>query len=132
MSARNGSRSENDIRLEVPASTDHVRYIRLLTSSIASRCGFDIDAVEDLRIAVDELSNALVTAAAPAAPLRLTFTAGGDRLRVDGSVDTAIEAPELDDLSRQILVEVVDSYGFEPAEGSVSFHLERASGGGPG
>ncbi|GIU90461.1 MAG: hypothetical protein KatS3mg010_1560 [Acidimicrobiia bacterium] len=34
-----------------------MRLVRLTTSGVASRLGFDVEEVEDLRVAVDELAN---------------------------------------------------------------------------
>jgi serine/threonine-protein kinase RsbW len=50
------------VRLTIPAALEFVRIARLTASGVASRLGFDIDEIEDLRVAVDELSSILVDA----------------------------------------------------------------------
>ena len=53
MAERRGAGDE--IRLRVPITPDLVRLVRVVASGLASRLGFPIDAVEDVRLAVDEL-----------------------------------------------------------------------------
>jgi serine/threonine-protein kinase RsbW len=42
------------IRLSVPCKPEYVSTVRLTVSSVASRMGFDIEAVEDIKVAVSE------------------------------------------------------------------------------
>ena len=51
------------IRLTVPAALEYVRIVRLTASGVASRLGFDVEEIEDLRVAVDELASIVVEAA---------------------------------------------------------------------
>ena len=44
----------NVVKLEVGGDHRHVRIARLVASGVASLAGFDVESVEDLRIAVDE------------------------------------------------------------------------------
>ena len=48
------------VRLSVPASLEYLRIVRLTVSGVASRLGFDVDTIENLRIAVDELASTVV------------------------------------------------------------------------
>ena len=51
------------IRLAVPAALEYVRIVRLTASGVASRLGFDVEEIEDLRVAVDELASMVVESA---------------------------------------------------------------------
>ena len=42
------------VKLEVGGDHRHVRIARLVASGVASLAGFDVESVEDLRIAIDE------------------------------------------------------------------------------
>ena len=55
--AQNGAET---VRLIVPASLEYVRIVRLDRVGIASRLGFDIDEIENLRVAIDELASMVV------------------------------------------------------------------------
>jgi serine/threonine-protein kinase RsbW len=113
------------VRLTIPAALEFVRIARLTASGVASRVGFDVDEIEDLRVAVDELSSILVEAAG-ANQLELAFTPGNDGITIEGrvQVDDA-GAPEIDDLTRQILAAVVDDYGIDSSGGEATFRCEK-------
>ncbi|MDD7305449.1 MAG: anti-sigma regulatory factor [Peptoniphilaceae bacterium] len=45
------------IEIRVPAKENYLKSLRLLSASIASDMGFDIEAVEDIRVVVSEAVN---------------------------------------------------------------------------
>ena len=47
------------VRLELPVESQYIRVARLVASGLGATAGLDVDAVDDLRIAVDELCAAL-------------------------------------------------------------------------
>lgn len=92
------------VDLIVPASSEHLRVLRLATSSLAASLGLDIDQLDDLRIAVDELCSLLIERAPAGARLALTLREDSGRLFIDGTL--ANEAPaamDVDPVSRLIL-----------------------------
>jgi hypothetical protein len=94
------------VRLTVPAQTRFARVARMTTSSLVATWGADIDDVEDLRIAVDELVTALVPASSDG-EIALTLILGDGELRAEGST-AATAKPDLDQLTREIVSAVVD------------------------
>lgn len=48
------------IELILPFKAEYVSVARLTVSGIANRIGFDIDAIEDIKVAVSEVCNKLV------------------------------------------------------------------------
>jgi hypothetical protein len=94
------------VRLTVPAQTRFARVARMTTSSLVATWGADIDDVEDLRIAVDELVTALVPASSDG-EIALTLVLADGELRAEGST-AATAKPELDQLTREIVSAVVD------------------------
>jgi serine/threonine-protein kinase RsbW len=117
------------VTLVIPASNDHIRFARLVMSTIASKLGFDYDTIDDLRIAVDELCASVVILAPPGAELTVIYQGGDDGLRVEGRAPALDQAPDGQavpgDLSLQILAAVVDDHAFEHSDGSVSFSFFR-------
>ena len=96
---------EGTIELVVPADTRLVRLARLVASGIGSAAGFDVEEIEDLRIAVDEGCSALIEAGVDS-PLLLSFEVDGAGVVVLGSTEASTEAtqdPERLSLSDQIL-----------------------------
>ena len=48
------------VTLSIPVSADLLVLVRLTAATVASRAGFDVEEIEDLRLAVDELCISLV------------------------------------------------------------------------
>lgn len=121
-----GSNGQGDtIRLTVPASLAYIRVIRLTASAVASGLGFDVEEVEDLRVAVDELASIVIDHAADT-ELDLTFTVEDDVLRLDGRAPVdGHDAVHVDGLTSQILSAVTDSYEVALRDGSVHFRCTR-------
>lgn len=115
------------IELVLPADTKLVRVARLVASGVATAAGFDVDELEDLRIAVDELCAALIEGG-ESAPLALTFELRGGGVSVLGrtAVGGAVELePERLSLSRQILGVVVDAYDIGHGDGELRVKLDK-------
>ena len=55
------SRINDSVVLELPAKSEYVSTIRLTASSVASRLGFDIDQIEDIKVSVAEVCNLLLS-----------------------------------------------------------------------
>lgn len=114
------------ITLTVPAALEFVRIVRLTASGVASRLGFDVEDVEDLRVAVDELASIVVDHATAGDLLEVVFSVAGGTLRIEGRVPAQPESgPSLDDLTSQILAAVVDTYEVESDGGHVRFSCDR-------
>ena len=50
-----------DVWLTVPPFSEYLRTVRLVAADAAGRAGLDYDAIEDFRIAVDELCHLLMS-----------------------------------------------------------------------
>ncbi|MDQ2826168.1 MAG: anti-sigma regulatory factor [Actinomycetota bacterium] len=100
-----------EVRLEVPASPEYLRISRIMAAGVASRVGFTLDEVEDLRIAIDEACFALVGARGRAGTINLRYLLDGDELSVEGEgrfTDDLNNDPVVSALSNEILAAVVD------------------------
>lgn len=120
-----------DLTLTIPATSDHIRFARLLGSAAAARLGFDYDAIEDLRIAVSELCTAVAEACRGDGTLTLTYCAdGADGLRVDGSATFTNKSGnpvvERDELIGDILDAVADEHQLDLAPAGGSFMLRMS------
>ena len=109
------------VRLSLPASPDYVRIVRLAASGIATNLGFDVDELDDLRVAVGELVNLTLEVCRPEI-LEVMFTVDGSELRIEGSAPAADgRVVELDSLTRQILDAFLDTYTIGIVDGAVCF-----------
>jgi anti-sigma regulatory factor (Ser/Thr protein kinase) len=67
----------------VPAEARYVRAVRLVAASLAADSGFDVEELEDVRVAVDELC-ALFKPSDDTATIELDFTSTDGELQVSG------------------------------------------------
>jgi serine/threonine-protein kinase RsbW len=108
---RSGAVATGEVRLEVPAAPEFLRISRIMAAGVASRVGFTLDEVEDLRIAIDELCFALVGARGRTGTITLRYLLEPDQLAVEGIgrfSDGLGNEPVLSAMSNQILAAVVD------------------------
>jgi hypothetical protein len=114
------------VRLSVPAESRYVRLARLAAAGVATEAGFDVDGVEDLRVAVNELFALLVDDAEDASgTVELSFAVDGDEVSVDGQRTMDGSAPVVDDLALEILRVVVDDHSFDAGGNERRFHLRK-------
>lgn len=103
------------IELTIPADSRLLRLVRLVASGLASTAGFDVDQLEDLRIAVDEAVAALLEGG-DGSRLALRFEILDRSVSMAGQ--TARSASGFDgerlDISRQILDAVCDENELMP------------------
>ncbi|MDR5658921.1 ATP-binding protein [Serpentinicella sp. ANB-PHB4] len=57
----NNYKEEDNIQLSIPNKPEYVSIVRLTLSSIASKMGFDIEEIEDLKVAVSEACTNAIT-----------------------------------------------------------------------
>jgi hypothetical protein len=91
------------VDLTVPASSEHLRILRLVAASLAASLGLDVDQLDDLRIAVDELCSLLIEHAPAGARLRLTLCGEKGSLMADGGLVEDAAIAEIDSVSQLIL-----------------------------
>ncbi len=115
----------SELRLQVPATADHLRTVRLVAADAAERAGFDCDDTDDLRIAVDELCHAVMTITD--APILLGFAVHGGLVEVRGAAerDGAEGAYHLSPLSELIVDAVSDTYELVDGPSDVRFVLRK-------
>jgi len=115
------------VRLELPVDTRYIRVARLVASGLGSTAGLDVEGVDDLRIAVDELCSALFELG-DGSPVALTFTLTKGGVDVEGQA-AAAPAARIDDerfaLSEQILGVACDGFSLDVAGGVARFTLHK-------
>jgi serine/threonine-protein kinase RsbW len=113
------------VELEVPAEARYLRLARLVASGIGTDAGFDIGALEDLRVGVDEAASVLLATATGASFLRLRFRLEGDGVSIHGETDGGVgPTPPWLDMSNAILSGVTDEFAFD-LDGTCRFRLVR-------
>ncbi|WP_235022871.1 ATP-binding protein [Amycolatopsis alkalitolerans] len=103
-------RTTNDIELRLGADLAQLPIVRSVVATIATRADFDLDAIADLRLAVDEACSTLITRAVPGSTMRCLFTVTGDELRFTGTVHSAsADSPSTKSFGWRVLTTLTDS-----------------------
>ncbi|MGY1845659.1 ATP-binding protein [Modestobacter sp. SYSU DS0875] len=115
--APTGERRAERLELRVPTSPTQLPAVRAMTGDLAMRMDFDLDAVEDLRLAVDEACATLAAIALGDSPLTVVFEATREHLRIDAWVPTAagVDVPR-DGFGWAVLATLVDTVEAGPRD----------------
>src|SRR4029453_10232438 len=109
--AQDGRRAER-LELRVPTTPTQLPAVRAMAGDLAMRMDYDLDAVEDLRLAVDEACATLAQIALGASPLTVVFETTRAGLHIDAWVPTAegTDVPK-DGFGWAVLATLVDAVG---------------------
>lgn len=115
------------VQISIPADIAYFRAVRLAVGAVAATIGFHVEAIEDLRIAVDELSASLVEVGDGGDLRFVVCPEPGRGVRIEASV--ARGPKDLDqerfELSQRILSVITDDHGFELSGAFATAWLER-------
>jgi hypothetical protein len=116
---------ECELRLQVPATVDHLRTVRLVAADAAERAGFDCDETDDLRIAVDELCHAVMNSSD--APITLGFAVAPGHVAVRGAAKRSGGGRplEMSQLSALVVDSVSTSFELIDGSGDLGFVLVK-------
>lgn len=107
------------IELELPFKAEYVSVARLAVSGIANRMGFDIETIEDIKVAVAEVCNKIVGMGSKSAHCyRLVFAISEGNLDVTFDCEDktlkCIFDMDNDELGISIINALMDSVDFCP------------------
>lgn len=116
-----------DVVLQVPSVAASLRVVRMVAATLVADDGFDVDEVDDVRMAVDELCAAVIETE-PASPVRLRFRLEDHRLDVLIDAERASSAATVDELRAAVLGAVTDEYSMAGADGrSIASFTKRST-----
>ncbi len=102
------------VDIEIPLHTRYASTVRAVAAAVCADLGFSVDAIDDLRLGVNEAVAVLSDIEAGAdARLRITFEPAPSMVTVRCTrlgVDDDLVDDDLDALARRILDAVVDEY----------------------
>jgi serine/threonine-protein kinase RsbW len=108
------------VTARIPARAELIPTARTLVADVAGRADFDLDAIADLRMAVDEACTTLVRRAHPGESLRCEFAVDDARIRVTVAVPAARPGAHLETrgFGWQVLRTLVDQIAVHVARGA--------------
>jgi serine/threonine-protein kinase RsbW len=101
---------EGAVSLTVPARPEYLRLVRLAGADAGTRAELSIEDVEDLRIAVDELTYALLGDEPADHLLTIRYSASPGLVEIEGSIGATGRPVEFDEVSKSIIGAVVDEH----------------------
>jgi hypothetical protein len=121
---------DGTIELTIPADPRLLRLVRLVASGLASTAGFNVDELDDLRIAVDEAVTALLEGGdGSSVPMR--FEVDGAQVAMTGTTPASgtdpLDADRLE-ISTQILAAVCDEHDLRVENGELFVRICRRVG----
>lgn len=119
----------DNIGIKIPASPVYLQVVRLVAAGLATRLGFTLDDIEDLKIAVDEMSAYFTGTNGREGTIEVRFVVHEDRLEISGSGEFASGEKVRTDLtqfSQMILDTVADSASLEQTNGTPTFKLVKS------
>jgi anti-sigma regulatory factor (Ser/Thr protein kinase) len=116
---------ECELRLQVPATADHLRTVRLVAADAAERAGFDCDETDDLRIAVDELSHAVMSSGDAPIVLGFVITPGLVEVRAVAERKHSTRALEMSPVSQLVVDSVSESFELIDEPDELGFALVK-------
>jgi serine/threonine-protein kinase RsbW len=125
-----------DVVVSVPARAEFLHVLRSVVASVAARLDFPYDAIEDLRIAVDEACAQLLSQGKGASQIRLRIIPSAGAIDVVASTD-ALEvawppAEAERSLAWQVIEALCDRATLELDDGAPAVRFSKAVPGGEG
>jgi serine/threonine-protein kinase RsbW len=118
---------DGSVSLSVPGRPEYLRLVRLAAADSGARADLSIEDVEDLRIAVDELTYALMGDNPADETLTLRYVASQGVVEIEGTCAIAGAPVAVSELSQTIIGAVVDEHEISDHDGVRHFRLVKRS-----
>lgn len=116
--------TDDDVHLSFPGTTSNIRLARLTAASLAGDLGFDVDSIEDLRVAIDELCAAVVEAGAGS--IELSYRPNGDSLEIMGRAEeVSTDELGLHPVARELVSMLADDHELSVDGDAAVFRLRK-------
>ncbi len=119
--------NDGEVYLVVAPDARHLRALRLVAADAGGRAGFDVSEVDDLRIAVDELCQAMMGATEHRIVVRIVVHGQNVVVRASARRRSTDPVPRLSNISELIVDAVSDEYRFEHSDSEISFLVSKTT-----
>jgi serine/threonine-protein kinase RsbW len=117
--------ADRPVRLLFPAEARHLRIARLTAAGVAGDAGFSLEAIEDLRVAVDEMCAILIEGADGSVDVTVSYRVDDEGLVIEGECANDGAEPDLHPVARELLAMTADDYGVTKSGDVVRFRLVK-------
>lgn len=91
--ANSGPLRPHEVEIRMVAGSARASTVRAVAADVAMRADYDLDAVSDLRLAVDEACTTVLSNAKPEGTLVCRLLIASDRVEISASAETTNGAP---------------------------------------
>ena len=88
-------KSTDTVSVSIPLKAEYVSIARLTASGIANRAGFDIDTIEDIKVALSEVLGKVIEKQPSSDRINIDFVCQSDGVRINMNIPDSI--PDLFD-----------------------------------
>ena len=113
----------NTLYLEVPTDHAYLRVLRVTAAAAASRVVDDLDRLDDLRLAVDELAVAVIDASPASARLQVTIEIDDHGVTIRGRAESDRAVPALSEVGTMLVAAVSEDHALERDGEHLRFHV---------
>jgi hypothetical protein len=92
----------NEIVMQMTSHLSNIRFARLVAAGLATQAGLDVDEMDDLRIAIDEVCASLLAAGAIGS-FAVRFQVDPGTVLIEAQADVTTPPTELPRVTREIL-----------------------------
>ena len=118
------------LTLTFPARPGYLRICRITTTTFAADLGFDVDQLDDLRLAVDEAVTWLLHDDGAGGEISLVISTSESEIQIRGErLSDVVPEREVDDLVHALLGATLDAYELRSEEGHRSIQLRASKSG---
>jgi len=115
-----------DVEMRIVALPWHLSAVRAVAADLAMRADFDLDAISDLRMAVDEACSALISRAVEGEVLVCRFDVRPEQIHFSAQVPTtSTAAPSRESFGWRVLTALADSVNTWVTTGESAHHVLR-------
>jgi serine/threonine-protein kinase RsbW len=114
-----------EIRLAIPAEMRFLRAARLTAAGIAGDLGFGLQAIEDLRVAIDEMCAVLIAGAPASSELELVYQFVPGELTIEGRCHGSTGEPSIHPVAAELLRMTADEFTVSGDGDGRSFRLVK-------
>lgn len=111
------------VRVDVPADEQFLQFLRVSAAAACRDLVDDLDQLDDIRLAVDELAVGVIRVAPPGQRLLVTIETAPTALTITGRVAADGEPPVLSDVGAMLVSSISQSYRLAREDDELVFEL---------
>jgi serine/threonine-protein kinase RsbW len=115
-----------DVEVRIAAAPVHLSVLRAVAADLAMRADFTLDAISDLKMAVDEACSELISRSVPEAELVCRFTVEQEQIHFSAEAPTtSLTPPSRESFGWRVLTALTDNVNTWVVPGPGDSHVLR-------